>query len=691
MWIIGVFSLYLALACSVYGAALALASLAQPTPAWVASARRAAWLTFPLLSLACACLVGLIVTGAFQVEYVAQVSSRTMPLYLKFTALWGGQAGSLLFWSWLLAGFILAVMLRPWRQDRALLPAVTAVTLITLAFFIGLVAFLENPFSRLWQWPGSDQITSAVFAPAGAEPFVPADGRGLNPLLRHPGMIIHPPLLYLGFVAFVIPYAFALASLVTGRSDGSWVKSTRRWTLVGWLFLSLGLMLGGRWAYDVLGWGGYWGWDPVENAALMPWLTATAFLHSAMVETRRGLFRRWNLVLVILTYGLVVFGTFLSRSGVLSSVHAFAQSAIGPWFFGFIALTFLVSLALLIYRWPALADSGGEVRWFSREGAFLLNNLLFLGVLGAILWGTLFPMISEVVTGQRVTVGPPYYNAVTGPQLAALIALMGVAPLLAWGRASLRTLGRQLLIPLGAATVLVTALAVAGMRAPGAVLGLWLVAGAAGVMLLEVVNGLRARHRSTGEGPLTALTRLFARHQQRYGGYLIHLGVCLIALGVIGSTFFQQETQQRLAIGESLTLGPYTLVYERLEEALSPNEKIVTTATVAIYRDGELLGKVEPHRDFYYLSGQPMTIAGVRSSLEDDVYVLLADWEGVAEGSATFKVYVNPLINWLWLGGVVFVLGSLVAGWPHAAAPHAAPDPNRRTLSTVASARAQRP
>ena len=337
---LGYGALFLTFLVSLYGIGAALYGVRKNAHAWVESARNAMLLTFPLITLSSLTVIYLLVTNHYEVAYVANVTSNSMPYYLKITALWGGQAGSLVFWSWLLSAFASAVTLRKWDRDREFLPWVIIVSLVTLAFFLSLNLFIENPFERLWQTSAGGVIT-AMFRPAGAVPYFPADGSGLNPLLRHPGMIIHPPMLYLGFVSFVIPYAFAIAALVTGRTDDRWIRLTRRWTLVAWLFLSLGLILGGRWAYDVLGWGGYWGWDPVEIAAFMPWLTGTAFLHSVMIQEKRGMLKHWNMILVILTYDLVIFGTFLTRSGVLSSVHAFAQSAIGPVFFGFIGLTFI--------------------------------------------------------------------------------------------------------------------------------------------------------------------------------------------------------------------------------------------------------------------------------------------------------------------------------------------------------------
>jgi cytochrome c-type biogenesis protein CcmF len=674
----GFFALLTALAAAVYATLMALLGARRRQPAWLASAHHAALLTWPLVTLACLSLIGLLVTDQYQVEYVHSVTSLAMPLYLKVTALWGGQAGSLLFWSWLMSTFAGLALLRKWDRDRVFMPYVIAVMMITLGFFIMLVVFFENPFLRLWTTTTGATVSSMI-APAGAVPLLLSDGRGLNPLLRHPGMIIHPPMLYTGFVSFVVPYAFAMATLITRRTDDEWIRTTRRWLLVGWLFLSLGLILGGRWAYDVLGWGGYWGWDPVENAAFLPWLTATAFLHSVMIQEKRGMLKKWNMVLIILTYSLVIFGTFLTRSGVLSSVHAFAQSAIGPSFFIFIGLTFTASLVLLFREWEHLRSDHQLTSLLSRETAFMLNNLLFVGIAAVVFWGTVFPMISELVTGQTITVGPPFYNQATGPLFAALVLLMGVAPLMAWRQASARQLGRMLQVPFVLALLLVVGLALAGMRSVGALFGFGLSAFVALTTLIEFARGARARMRSTGENPLLALVNLIGRNRRRYGGYVIHLAVIIMTVGIIGSNFFQIETQGQLKPGEQLTLGRYVVTFDALDEFFTDDGRQVARATVSVYRDGKFISQLHPRRDFYLESNQPMTIPGVRSTVEDDVYVLLVTWEPVAANGATFKIYVNPLINWVWAGGLVFILGTLIAAWPDAAE-------SRRRVSVAAAA-----
>lgn len=648
---------------SIYGVGAAIYGVRKQAPSWVDSARNAMLLTWPLVTIAALSIIYLLVSNHFEISYVANVTSRSMPLYLKVTALWGGQAGSLVFWSWLMSAFASAVTLRKWKRDREFLPWVIVVSLITLAFFLSLSIFFENPFARLWQ-TASGEVKTGLLQPAGAFPYIPADGNGLNPLLRHPGMIIHPPMLYLGFVSFVIPYAFAMAALITGRTDDRWIRITRRWSLVAWLFLSLGLLLGGRWAYDVLGWGGYWGWDPVEIAAFMPWLTGTAFLHSVMIQEKRGMLKHWNMILVILTYDLVIFGTFLTRSGVLSSVHAFAQSAIGPAFFGFIGLTFITSLGLLLNRWNDLKAEAQMTSLLSRESLFLVNNLLFIGILVVCFWGVIFPLVSELATGQKVTVGPPFYERATGPLFAGLLILMGVAPLAAWRHSTAKTLGRAIWKPFLASLVIVIALLVGGMRQPAAILGFWLVAFVALVTLYEFWRGTLARHRKSGESLPIALWQLASRNRRRYGGYVIHLGVILMALGVIGLEIFQTETQGTIPQGQQLALGNYSIRYDSLATFDTPDGRNVARAVLSVYKNGKYVGELHPRRDYYYESQQPMTIPAVRSTMEDDFYVLLVDWQPISSQGATFKIYHNPLVNWLWLGGFVFIFGTLVAAWP---------------------------
>jgi cytochrome c-type biogenesis protein CcmF len=660
---VGYYSLVITFLVSIYATGAAAYGASNRRSEWVESARHAMLLTWPLLTIASGAIIALLVMGRYDIGYVASVTSNSMPVYLKITALWGGQAGSLVFWSWLMAAFATAVSMRKWDRDWELLPWVIVVTMVTLAFFLLLVVFFENPFARLWQTMDGQQLR-AMFQPQGTFPLVPLDGRGLNPLLRHPGMIIHPPMLYLGFVSFVIPYAFAISALVSGRTDARWIRITRRWTLIAWLFLSLGLILGGRWAYDVLGWGGYWGWDPVEIAAFMPWLTGTAFLHSVMIQEKREMLKQWNMILIILTYTLVILGTFMTRSGLLSSVHAFAESGFGIYFLGFIGVTLIASVALLILRWDDLKSENHLDSIFSREALFLLNNLLFMSILIVCLWGVLFPIISELVGGQKVTVGPPFYERSVGPLAGGLLLLMGVAPLSVYGQTSWKRLGWSLWKPTAISFLVVVVLFLTGVTSIAALIGYGLVVLVALVTLYEFWRGALARHKRHGESLPLSLWRLAGRNRRRYGGYIIHIGVILMALGILGMELFQSESQGTLARGEQITLGRYTMIYDSLAIWDMQDDRNIARAVVDVYRDGEPVGQVFPRRDFYYDSQQSVTIPGVRTTLEDDFYVLLVGWEPIGTQGATFKVYHNPLVNFIWLGGLVFILGTMVAAWP---------------------------
>jgi cytochrome c-type biogenesis protein CcmF len=514
---------------------------------------------------------------------------------------------------------------------------------MTQIFFLGLSLFVENPFMRM---------TPAL------------DGNGLNPLLRHPGMIIHPPMLYLGFTGFTIPYTFAMAALMTGKLDDGWIRTTRRWTLAAWLFLSLGLILGGRWAYDVLGWGGYWAWDPVENASFMPWLAGTAFLHSVMIQEKRNMFKMWNMFLIILTYCLLIYGTFIVRSGVISSVHSFAQSAIGPLFFGFIAVMFVFSAYWLTKRRDELKSPNHLHSLLSREAAFLFNNFVILGILFATFWGTNYPIISELFTGEKATVGPPFYNKVNGPLFAILLLLMGVAPLTMWYRTSLRRLEIGVRWPALAAVLIVVLLYFLGITNWGALLGFWIVAFSLILTLLEFWKGTRARVRGKGENPWHAFSQLIGRNRRRYGGYWIHVGVLIMAFGIVGSYFFQQETQVRLQRGDSVGLGKYSMTFNGVTRYPGADDLIITEADVSVFYDGELVRTLKPRTELYTRTMQPMTIPNARSTVSEDFYVLLVNWEETSEDVATFRVFLNPLINWVWAGGIVFILGTLVAAWP---------------------------
>ncbi len=662
---VGLLALVFGFGLSVYAAGAAAWGGWTGGKAWVASARNAACLVFPVLTISVGALVAALLRLDFRLAYVADVSSQAMSPFLRATALWGGQQGSILFWGWLMAGFVGAVLVRPWKSDRELFPWVIAVAMLTTAFFVGLSVFITNPFERYWLFPGAQELTRALSAPAGAMPYVPTEGDGLNPLLRHFGMIGHPPTTYLGFTGFVIPYAFAMAALITGkgREDG-WIRATRRWALVAWMFLTVGLVLGGRWAYDVLGWGGFWGWDPVENAMLMPWLTGTAFLHSVMITEKRGMLKVWNMILIILTYALSLFGTFITRTGVIGSVHAFAKSSLGPAFFIFIGLTFLGSMSLLFRRLPDLRTEHELEAVLSRETAFLLQNLLFLAITFAVFWGTVFPMISELVTGIKITVGPPYFKQVTGPLFFALLVLMGLTPMLAWRQHGVRSLARTAAPILAVSLLLSAGWAYVHRLHPAAWAALWLVTFTGVAVLAEFGKGVRARMDAHREILPLALVRLFARNRRRYGGYVVHLGVLMIALAFVGDTYFKQETQGAVSVGQELSVGGYRLVFEDLRSYPGTDGREIVEARTKLYRGDKLLASLTPRRDFFVVQEQPVTVPAVYATPGEDVYVLLVGWEEIGFGSTTFKIYLNPFINWAWLGGAAIVLGVLVSVFP---------------------------
>ncbi len=674
---IGLTTLFLAFAAALYAIVTSIYGGRTHRDNWVVSARNASLLTFPLLLVACAALLVGLVNGHYQISYVWSVSDPDTPLFYRITALWGSQAGSLLFWSLLMSLFAVGALLLNWRSHRRLMPWVIAYTMATLAFFLALSLFLENPFERFWITPDLPRnvgVPSYALIPPGATApdaqLLADSASGLNPLLRHFGMIIHPPMLYLGFVGFVIPFAFAMAALASGDLSSNWIKATRRWTLIAWLFLSLGLILGGRWAYDVLGWGGYWGWDPVENAAFLPWLIGTAFLHSVMIQEKRGMLKQWNMYLVIGTFSAVIFGTFATRSGLIESVHSFARSEIGFPMFAFWGITTLISVGLIIWRGSRgeLRDDHQFANLLSREALFVLNNVIFIALFVAIFWGSFgAPIISELFLDTNITLGIDYFMRVTPPLFAGLYILMGIAPLSAWGATSLSRLGRSLVIPAILTIIFVALFALTGMSNPGALFAYGLVSLAGFVALYEIYRGATARRRTFGENWFRAVVALFSRNRRRYGGYIVHIGVTIIGIGVIGSTLFQQETQQTLQLGESLTINNYALRYDNFTEAIAADGRTMQIADVTVLRGGQPITQLRPRIDVY--PDQPMTIAGAHSTLENDFYVLLVGWEEVSFNSATFKVYINPLINLVWWGGLVLILGTFIAAWPTETVP----------------------
>ncbi len=641
---LGYLSLLFALLAAVYAVGAAWYGHKSNDERLVESARNATLITLPLLALSSALLITLLLTNDFSIQYVWRVSSIEQPTYLKVTALWGGQAGSLLFWNLLLAAFTATAMARKWDEQKSLMPYAIIVGSFTQIFFLSLSAFVENPFARI----------------AGG--IIPANGNGLNPLLRHPGMIIHPPMLYLGFTGFTIPYTFAIAALISGKLDDTWIRTTRRWTLVAWLFLSLGLILGGRWAYDVLGWGGYWGWDPVENASLIPWLSGTAFLHSVMIQEKRQMFKWWNMFLVVITYLLVIYGTFIVRSGVISSVHSFAQSAVGPLFFGFIVVMALFSVYWITKRREDLKSEHTLDSFLSREAAFLYNNFLFLAILAIVFLFTNYPIISELFTGERGFVGPPVYEQALAPLFLLLLGLMGVAPLTMWYRTSWQRLGSAMLWPAVVATVTIVVLFFLEVRLWAALLGVWTITFSMVLTLVEFGKGTQARMKR-GENFFTAFSNLMARNRRRYGGYWIHLGVLVMGYGVIGVELYQQETQRQLQAGDVVALGSYEVQFLNVTQRPGPDDLIITEAVLDVYKNGRLVTTLTPRREIYMRTGQPMTIPDARSTFLEDFYVLLAE-QPTSPTAVTLRLFLNPLINWVWAGGFIFVLGTLIAAWP---------------------------
>ena len=627
--------LALALVVALVGIVLAMIGARRDDLALVASARNAVLAVAALVLLAAVLLWIALLTDQFQFEYVASHVERDLSPFYKFSALWGGQAGSLLFWTLILSGYSAFAMIGFRNQHRQLMPYVIATLLTTSAFFLVIVIFAANPFKKLG--------------------FMPADGTGLNPLLQNYWMVIHPIGLYLGYVGMAVPFAFAVAALAAKQLGNTWIRSIRRWTLVPWLFLSLGILMGSQWAYIELGWGGYWAWDAVENASLLPWLTATAFLHSIVIQERRGMLKVWNLVLVFLTYELVLIGTFITRSGVIESVHAFALSNVGPLFLGFIALSIFGFLWLLLDRLPLLRSDNELDSMLSRESGFLFNNVVFVGIAFATFFGTTFPMFSELLTGNKISVAAPWFNKVNGPIFVVLLILMGAGPLLGWRRSTKETLRKNFQWPL-----LATAL-----------VGFALCTFVLATILQEFVRGASARRRITGEAWPRALVNLTQKNQRRYGGYIVHLGIIMMALGIIGNSFFQLETQGTLKPGESLTIKNYVVTYNGLRQIQQPTHTQVF-APLQVTRNGQPIGVVQPRKNLYFKTpDQPTSEVGLRIFPTEDLYAVLAGWDSNGD-TASFKLFVNPLMVFLWIGGLVLALGTLVALWPHTVAVRSA-------------------
>ncbi|MDZ7404239.1 MAG: heme lyase CcmF/NrfE family subunit [candidate division KSB1 bacterium] len=593
------------------------------------------------LTLAAISLVEALLADNFQLKYVASTSNRALPTFYKFSALWAGMEGSLLFWAWLLAAFSYVCIVFYRRQQTLLMPYVTTVLMAVAMFFISMIVFVTNPFETL------------------ANP--PADGRGLNPLLQHWAMVIHPPILYLGYVGFTVPFAFAIAAMLSGQVGNEWMKLTRRWTLIPWFFLGIGIMLGGKWAYMELGWGGYWAWDPVENAALMPWLCGTAFLHSVIIQEKKNMLRVWNMVLIILTFTLCVFGTFLTRSGVISSVHSFTQSSLGPLFLGFVGLIATFSFTLMGLRLHLLKSDVRMDSVVSRESVFLLNNVVFLGACFAVFWGTLFPVISEAVRGVKITVGAPWFDAVMVPISLLLLLLTGVGPLVAWRKSSAEHLKKMFTIPAVGAALTLAILLAAGMRHLYALISFALCVFVTITIITEYHRGAIARGHTNGESYPLALWRLLMKNKRRYGGYVVHFGMVLIFIGVTGKAF-TEEAEKQLKPGESIKIGNYELVYQDTKRFDDPNKAVIESRMI-VKRDGKELETIYPQKHFYIVQQQPTTEVALFSNLREDLYVVLGEHQPETN-AATFHIYLNPLVMWVWIGGMVLTLGTIITLLP---------------------------
>lgn len=641
---IGYLAILLAFVLAIFGAIVGGVGAWKQSRTLILTGQRSVYANAFLLTLASGLLFYALVTHDFSLSYVVETSSRDMSVGYLLTSFWGGQAGSLLLWAWMLTVFSAVAVFRSRKRYAELVPYVAVTLLCVQIFFTFMLGFLSNPFERL--------------------PVAATDGKGLNPLLMDPGMRIHPPTLLTGYQSFAIPFAFAVAALISGRLGTEWLGAIRRWMLLSWTIQSMGLLLGMWWAYHVLGWGGYWGWDPVENAALMPWLAATAFLHSTMVQERRGMLKVWNLSLVMLSFALSIFGTFVVRSGVLSSVHAFALSSIGPFFFVFLGLIVIVSAGLIYFRLPNLQTEGQFDSVVSRESGFLVNNLLIIGVTAATFWGSIFPLISEVFRGEKITVGPPFYQQVNGPLLLALLVLMGIGPLLAWRRSTLSTLYRNLRWPVLFGLVIGAVLFLLGVRNLSAALGYGAVAFVAGTIWREFYQGTRVRARNADESWPVALGGLISRNQRRYGGYFVHIAMLLIAIGVIGSSFFQQQTSATLRKGQSVTIGSYTLTNKGVYQASQPGVRILYS-DLDVRRGGRDLGSLYPTKKIYRnWDNQPVTGVAVRSVLPsmDDVYVIISDISN--SGVPTYRVFINPSVSFIWYGAIFLLFGVALAAWP---------------------------
>lgn len=635
--------LLLALGAAIYAVVMSLSSRRPGRRRWELSAERAVYAVCGLATLAIAGMWIAFLTDDFSLRNVAEYTSSTLDWQYKLSALWGSQAGSLLLWLWIFSVFSAVVVYMNRARNRQLMPVVVAVLMVVAIFFLGLLSFVTSPFEVL--------------------ATVPEEGRGLNPQLQNFYMQIHPPILYVGYVGLSIPFAFAIAALVTRRLDTAWITSVRRWTIFSWIFLGLGILMGAKWAYETLGWGGYWAWDPVENAAFMPWLVATAFLHSVMVQERRGMLKVWNMVLVILTFVLCLFGTFITRSGLIQSVHAFGESTLGPLFLGFIVFVIVVSFALLVSRLDGLRSRHSLESYLSREAVFLFNNLLLLALAFAVFWGTMFPVLTETFRGERIVVGQGFYNQVAAPIGIALLILTGVGPLIAWRKASPAQLGRRFVMPAVIAAVAIVPLVLFTDILDHPVAGLTILAAifVAACVLGEFWRGMVVRHAVGGISWPGALFSMIGRNRRRYGGYIVHLGVVILFIGFAGSKGFLTEADRMIPRDGSAEVAGYTFVNTGSRRVSTPHAT-TTEVRLEVFRGDRRIATLSPGIQQFRVDGSTGSQVAIDSSFRRDLYVVLT--ELTPQGAASVQVYVNPLVLWLWIAGAIIAVGGTVAAWP---------------------------
>jgi cytochrome c-type biogenesis protein CcmF len=654
---VGQFSLALAFIVTLYSIVASVIGIRTRNDKLIASGRNAAIANCVAITAAVVTLGYLFVTNDFTVAYIAGHSSIDLPLHFKISSIWGGQEGSLMFWGWILAVYSALCIFQNRKKHLSMMPYVTAILMSTSLFFTALHLFVVNPFKL-----------GGVQMPGGAmRLFHPADGDGLNPLLQDTLMVIHPPMLYTGMVGFAIPYAFCIAALITRQLGDTWIRTTRRWTMISWGILAIGILLGGNWAYHELGWGGYWAWDPVENASLMPWLIGTAYLHSVMVQEKKGMLKVWNVVLVVAAYTMSIFGTTLTRSGLVDSVHAFAKSDIGGYFMAFIVVTLSGALYLILDRLPYLKPEGQMGSVVSRESSFLFNNLVLLVSCFAVLWGTMFPVLSEWYNGDKITVGAPFFNRVNVPIAIFLLFLTGVGPLLAWRKASTNSLQRNFLMPGAIALASGIPLYLIGVRHFYAWLSLVMCVFVGITIVREFYKGAQARARGTGERFHEAIVNLTLRNTRRYGGYIIHFGFVLMFIGFAGQAFSEKIRLPESKIGGQFKLHQYDFRIEDMGVRQGPNYA-AQYASVSLYEHGRKIAMLSPEwRRYEGRDQQGTTEVAILSMLKTDIYLV---FQGSTDGvSGDFTLYYNPLVMWVWIGGTILGLGTVIAMLPNRQSP----------------------